>query len=459
MREKKNNWKGFALGMVIVALLAALAVPALATSGKKEMEVEYTGIHLHVDGIPITGLEGDRTPFVSGGTTYLPVRAVGEALGKVVRWDGPTHTVYISDPTAADTAAAATAGKGNTPKGKKTIEVDYLDIKLVVNGKEVTPKDVNGNVVEPFAYNGTTYLPVRAVGEALGKTVRWDGETKTVHLGETLPQATYLVDVCKASTQADEKGLVYRAADHTSFQVAGKWYSQGCRADTSSAFELGGKYESLTFDLLFVDGDFYVSENPLSIYLDGELAQTIEWKKGGGIQTVTVPLNYAQTIAFSKKEWSKEYYIANAVLHGERAVAEKPNPPENATYLMDVPWRGAYSKFTPEKSDDRCRYYMDMFGNKYTNGILVATSGPSPMCRVELNGKYKTLKTTLVYEDDYRHNIFAERKIGFSVDGELVKEIVLSPLMGSQTIEIPLNYGMELEIEGHDHFLADAILE
>lgn len=90
--------------------------------------------------------------------------------------------------------------------GKKQMEVDYLDIKLVVDGKEVTPKDVNGNVVEPFVYNGTTYLPVRAVGEALGKTVLWDGETKTVYLGE-MSQLTVTGTMEKAVTVEKTYGV------------------------------------------------------------------------------------------------------------------------------------------------------------------------------------------------------------------------------------------------------------
>lgn len=66
----------------------------------------------------------------------------------------------------------------------KTLEAHYMDIKLVVDGVEVIPKDVNGNVVEPFTINGTTFLPVRAVASALGKEVTWDNNTKTVYLGE-----------------------------------------------------------------------------------------------------------------------------------------------------------------------------------------------------------------------------------------------------------------------------------
>ena len=40
-----------------------------------------------------------------------------------------------------------------------TIEATYSNIKISVNGEIVTPRDANGNVVEPFIYNGTTYLP------------------------------------------------------------------------------------------------------------------------------------------------------------------------------------------------------------------------------------------------------------------------------------------------------------
>lgn len=68
--------------------------------------------------------------------------------------------------------------------GKRTAELDYNDIKLYINGQFVTPTDANGNAVEPFAINGTTYLPVRAVGNALNMNVHWDASTNTVILDE-----------------------------------------------------------------------------------------------------------------------------------------------------------------------------------------------------------------------------------------------------------------------------------
>ncbi len=66
--------------------------------------------------------------------------------------------------------------------GSRTVQLMYNNIKIVLNGKEITPTDANGNAVEPFIIDGTTYLPVRGVASALGMNVGWDGTTKTVTL-------------------------------------------------------------------------------------------------------------------------------------------------------------------------------------------------------------------------------------------------------------------------------------
>ncbi len=67
-----------------------------------------------------------------------------------------------------------------------TAELLYNNIKITINGQELLPKDANGNYVEPFTINGTTYLPVRAVASALGMDVDWDGNTSTVILSNAL---------------------------------------------------------------------------------------------------------------------------------------------------------------------------------------------------------------------------------------------------------------------------------
>ena len=56
--------------------------------------------------------------------------------------------------------------------GALTIEVN--PIKVLVNGEVFQPKDVNGNDVMVFTYNGTTYAPLRALAEAYGLEVGYD---------------------------------------------------------------------------------------------------------------------------------------------------------------------------------------------------------------------------------------------------------------------------------------------
>ena len=58
------------------------------------------------------------------------------------------------------------------------------DLTIKVAGQPQSFADVNGNVVYPIMYNGTTYLPVRGIGQLFGQAIDWDGETQTVTVGE-----------------------------------------------------------------------------------------------------------------------------------------------------------------------------------------------------------------------------------------------------------------------------------
>jgi hypothetical protein len=66
----------------------------------------------------------------------------------------------------------------------RTIEAFYSNIKISIDGNIVELKDTTGNPVEPFIYEGTTYLPVRAIAEALGMEVKFNETTNTVELAK-----------------------------------------------------------------------------------------------------------------------------------------------------------------------------------------------------------------------------------------------------------------------------------
>ena len=172
----------------------------------------------------------------------------------------------------------------------KNIRVNYAGIKLNVNGAEVTPKDANGATVEPFIYNGTPYLPVRAVGTALGQQVSWDGNSKTVFIGSNLGQSTFLMDVCppyEARAVRNKNG---------SFTMAGKTYGHGFdmyrSTDAYAYFNLNGNYRTMEFDFGACDGDNEREMN-YEIYLDGQLVKTITHEPGEMVKHYTVSLNNA----------------------------------------------------------------------------------------------------------------------------------------------------------------------
>lgn len=76
------------------------------------------------------------------------------------------------------TAAMAASGK--------TVTI-FPGVTITVNGTKSTPVDVNGNEVETFIYNNSTYVPLRYFSELMGVNVEWDEATNTVKLSGIPP--------------------------------------------------------------------------------------------------------------------------------------------------------------------------------------------------------------------------------------------------------------------------------
>lgn len=67
--------------------------------------------------------------------------------------------------------------------GAVNATLNYRNIKILVDEKEITPVDVSGASTEPFIMNNSAYLPVRAISEALGYDVNWNDATSTISIG------------------------------------------------------------------------------------------------------------------------------------------------------------------------------------------------------------------------------------------------------------------------------------
>ncbi len=78
-------------------------------------------------------------------------------------------------------AAAVLCLGGMVRAAGRTITVDG-DIHITINGVPFIALDASGQRVPVFIYNGTTYVPLRAVSEAAGMIVGYDEATNTAAL-------------------------------------------------------------------------------------------------------------------------------------------------------------------------------------------------------------------------------------------------------------------------------------
>ena len=100
-------------------------------------------------------IEFDQEPIIENGRTLVPFRAICQAMGAEVSWNGETQQV--------------------------SAELDGTKLVFTINELSMT---VNGaeKILDqsPIIRNERTLLPARAFAEELGATVSWDDTTKTV---------------------------------------------------------------------------------------------------------------------------------------------------------------------------------------------------------------------------------------------------------------------------------------
>lgn len=180
------SWFNKLAGRVMLPLLCAALLLGSLTGYAQAVETvtarlcpDYTIV---IDGTNriFYNVNGQQVhPIAYNGTTYLPLRAIGELMGKVVTWDKDTRTASLGGVRTG----AATAGTPDTDAMAQNVTVELRnDITVVVDDAVRTFADANGKTVYPLSYQGSTYLPIRAIGELMGKSVAWDGKTSTVTL-------------------------------------------------------------------------------------------------------------------------------------------------------------------------------------------------------------------------------------------------------------------------------------
>ncbi len=153
------------------------------------------------------------------------------------------------------------------------------NIRIFIDGKEFIATDVNGTRVYPILENGTTYLPVRAIANAFGKDVYWDGTTSTVYLGERIES------VASATEKLSDLTNIGQGWGETNELVDnyGNYYSYALRSNGASTkthvyghgnytgkYLLDGKYSRLQGTIYVQKGEDSEDSTGLTIMLDGK---------------------------------------------------------------------------------------------------------------------------------------------------------------------------------------------
>lgn len=153
----------------------------------------------------------------------------------------------------------------------KTIDV-LTGVKVYVDDKEIRGTDSAGNPVDAFIFDGVTYLPVRAISEAVGKGVQWDPDTQSVYLGKhngsELPvpevKGLDLIDRCTVADKCNDHSLdvvtskknqIIRLGDDAVNHwirmpvrnyVFSTWEQKNVTSDKFVTYNLNGEYDALT---------------------------------------------------------------------------------------------------------------------------------------------------------------------------------------------------------------------
>lgn len=141
-------------------LIRNLFILSILLLGLMNAGTKAASLNLIIDGNNVTK---SASPIVKNRRTLVPLRFIGEALGKEVIWNNDEKSVTVSDENASFKL--------------------YIDSKIIDNS-DGTLKFTD---VAPCIVNRKTYLPLRAIAELMNIGVGYDKASSTV----TIDSSTY----------------------------------------------------------------------------------------------------------------------------------------------------------------------------------------------------------------------------------------------------------------------------
>ena len=173
---------------------------------------------------------------------------------------------------------------------QKTITV-MTGINIYVDDIKLNPTDVNGKPVDVMLYNGTTYLPVRAVSQALGKNISWNGKTSSVFVGNhaadnqpacPLYDLDYFTSESLSSVSRNSvKDNLGQSRDSIAFKSS---YGHGYYK-MSVSYKLNGKYSALS-GVYFLPFEYRSASEEINFSIYGDGKQLLSESVRGGVEPI-----------------------------------------------------------------------------------------------------------------------------------------------------------------------------
>ncbi|AKL97255.1 copper amine oxidase [Clostridium aceticum] len=112
-------------------LVGATLMTGIAYATGTQIEVSFRPLKYYVEGVEKTP-PADQAGFIYNGRTYVPLKFVSETLGKEVKWDGDTSSIYIGGQPQAPQTKHIHNYENGTYRG---IFADRGDIQVSVEFK------------------------------------------------------------------------------------------------------------------------------------------------------------------------------------------------------------------------------------------------------------------------------------------------------------------------------------
>lgn len=95
-------------------------------TGSVSLTVSYPGIKILLSGVEtaLYDASGNRVePFICGGSVYVPIRGIADALGMEIQWLAATATIVINSPAGETGNTGGQQGSGNQGYGKSAYDL------------------------------------------------------------------------------------------------------------------------------------------------------------------------------------------------------------------------------------------------------------------------------------------------------------------------------------------------